>query len=166
MILIGFRLGVNLREDNKYRQDAGREWYKLNVLLARLTTAGLLHGMLSALQSIVEGLECLDKRDSQFLFRYPVPAAALWLSSRILTAKLLEACYQGECDDSNSMGYLWEKEQRSEGDLGRGYSLQRWNFWHHRLGELTKHRDADEHSREICKRALETMEAVVTERRG
>lgn len=158
------QLEINLRDDNKYRLDAGQEWYNMNALLARLTTEGLLEGLLSALQSIVEGMECLDKRDSQFLFRYSIPAAALWLSSRTLAAKLLEACYQGECSDSNSGGYLWEKEQRSENDLGRGYSLRRWNFWQHRLEALSKHRDADEHSKEICRNALETMNAVESER--
>lgn len=49
----------------------------MNAHLARLTSAGLLGGLLCALRSIVDSLECLDKRDTRFLFQYMVPAAAL-----------------------------------------------------------------------------------------
>lgn len=76
----------------------------------------------------------------------------VWLRNRTLASKLVEVCYQGECSDSNSWGYLWEKERRSEDDTGKGYSLQRWNCYHCRTGELSKHCDADEHSKETCRK--------------
>lgn len=112
-----------------------------------------------ALQAIVDSLECLDKKDYEFLLEWSLPSAALWLQNRTTAAKLLQTCRAGECRDSNSGGYLW-KMSDGEDDPRRGFSLQRWEFWRQRLEKLSRHRHATDRSREICRAALETMGAI------
>lgn len=155
-----------MRDDNQNRQSAGQAWYNMNGLLVKLTASGLVNANLNALQSFVSSLECRDSRDTEFLFQYLVPAAALWLHTRTTAAQLFEACHQGECRDSNSGGTLWKMDLHDEQDPRRGFSLQRWEFWRQRLEYLSRHRHATERSKEICRTALQVMEEVATAKGG
>lgn len=65
-----FVLEIDVRNDSKFRQEGGREWYNLNALLVRVYAADLTGLELMALQAIAECLECLDARDHEFLFEW------------------------------------------------------------------------------------------------
>lgn len=123
----------------------------------------LVGGELSALHSIADALGYNDKRDTEFLFQCSLPAAVSWLQIWATAAKLLKACYQNQCLNSNCGGYLWTKKLVNEEDEQRGFSLERWNFWRERLVGLSKHRNANEEARGLCRTTLETMEAVEKE---
>lgn len=131
------------------------KWVNYHLFTARLIAANLLDGHYLALTLIVEALEkeapLLDLDSEQ---ESNIRAAAQYF---IYAAKnMLHNPFQ---DKANATAYSTSWGDSSElwkGD--KGFSLERWNFWKTRFGEIRVMEELDEETREASRRAEVAMD--------
>lgn len=106
--------------------------------------------------ALINGLEISYSHDQAQQAIMYIPAAATWL--RLAGVSIHKLCVD-RYDAHATCGLLetgckWEWTGRS------GFSVERWQFWKRRLGELAVEQSLDEHLRIMAKEAEAEMDSV------
>jgi len=106
--------------------------------------------------ALIEGLEVSYPQDQiQQAIMY-IPPAATWI--RLAGVSIHKLCVDRH--DSHATCGTLEPGCTWEWTGGKGFSVERWQYWKRRLGELVAEQSLDEHLRSMAKEAEAKMDSI------